>query len=518
MLSLIVPCSLLFLSSTSHRAVLRTPSPRHSATDIRWLAHANPLLRQPPQRAHSPLCVQRARPLSLSQPPAAPIASARSSNNPHSPIAMIEICANQQVTRYQATLTSIRSTQASYRLSISDVRLLRSSTPVLQVRDGYIIFNFGDLQGVLQHDRLTLINAERPAVKTLAEELERRLKTDRDSREEAPFEVRALEAMLEQTYSVIEEGLNRLSPLVSSTLAELTNSPSSSDGQREAALGTLLPLRISLNSLQARARRLNALLDELLDNDGDVADMCLTLQQRLSPLNRLGRLLLDDEDDDDSWIKTAEEEARDAEAAQEVVETVLDVYDARFQALGDQIDQVASNIESTQEILELTLDNERNRIARLELLLSMAGLCIGTCSAVSGFFGMNLLSGVEEVAGLFLLVTGTSIVLTGGLFVVCLRQFRSLTRKQRVRLLDVQALKKVLNHLDGITLLLRNRPMLTSQSMSRMQAELKQILEVSGFPQMNERELRVLCNLLRQKSTGNSRSSYGLTVLADTLN
>ena len=27
----------------------------------------------------------------------------------------------------------------------------------------------------------------------------------------------------------------------------------------------------------------------------------------------------------------------------------------------------------------------------------MAGLCVGTCSAVSGFFGMNLLSGVEEV-------------------------------------------------------------------------------------------------------------------------
>lgn len=54
------------------------------------------------------------------------------------------------------------------------------------------------------------------------------------------------------------------------------------------------------------------------------------------------------------------------------------MYDARLEALVDKIDGVASNIETTQEVLELTLDNERNRIARLELLLSMAGLCIGT--------------------------------------------------------------------------------------------------------------------------------------------
>lgn len=84
--------------------------------------------------------------------------------------------------------------------------------------------------------------------------------------------------------------------------------------------------------------------------------------------------------------------------------------------------QLASTIENTQDVLELTLDNERNRIARLEVLLSMVGLCVGTCSAVSGFFGMNLLSGVENVPGLFLLVTGTSILLTGSLFVTwCVR-------------------------------------------------------------------------------------------------
>jgi len=453
-LLLITPCmALLLLGSGGHRTLLRA-LPRHRP-DLHsqwWAAPARshpdgqlPESNHPPSASSEVARSGSTRMSLLHQPPSSPVATAF--GLPLTPIPMIELSANQQVTRYQATLTSIRSTQASYRLSVRDVRLLRSSTPVLQVRDGYIIFNFGDLQGVLQHDRLTLINADRPAVSALAVEVERRLKTERDTREEAPFEVRALEAMLEQTYSVIEEGLGRLNLLVTSTLSELTNSPSSSDGRREAALGRLLPLRISLNSLQARARRLNALLDEVLENDEDIADMCLTLQQQTDPMSALSRradlmreLMRDDDDDaEDGWIRSAEEEAEAAEEAQEMVETLLDVYDARFESLGDQIDQVASNIESTQEVLELTLDNERNRIARLELLLSMAGLCIGTCSAVSGFFGMNLLSGVEEVAGLFLLVTGSSILFTGGLFALCLRQFRSLSRQQRGRMLDVQA-------------------------------------------------------------------------------
>ena len=44
---------------------------------------------------------------------------------------------------------------------------------VPQVRDGFILFYIGDLKGVLQHDRLTLINADRPATVALATEVRR---------------------------------------------------------------------------------------------------------------------------------------------------------------------------------------------------------------------------------------------------------------------------------------------------------------------------------------------------------
>ena len=58
-------------------------------------------------------------------------------------------------------------------------------------------------------------------------------------------------------------------------------------------------------------------------------------------------------------------------------------------------------------MLELTLDNERNRIARLELLLNMAGISLGACSAIGGFFGMNVVNGVENLPGIFAIVTGS---------------------------------------------------------------------------------------------------------------
>jgi len=502
---------------------------------------------------------------------------------------MVEICANGQVLRYQSTLTSIRSISNANKLSSRDVRLLRSSAPVLAPRPGYILFDLGELRGLLQHDRLILIGADLPAVGALGAEIQRRLEAaradDAPAADEAPFEIRALECMLEQTYSVFEETLQTLSALVQSTLRDLTAPGSGGEGRREAALSKLLPLRISLSALQARSRRVSLLLDEILDSEDDVSDMCLTFLRSLEPPPPLppptahtlpptsldtpslstdqlpaarrptgpdsryatGPESRDESDDADESMRAAREllydsesaaamlglsqegssvpvpmpmsaeaeeaaavaEAERAEEAQDQMETLLDVYDARLNSVVDQIEQLASTIENTQDVLELTLDNERNRIARLELLLSMAGLSVGTCSAVSGFFGMNLLSGLEATAGLFALVTGVSILLTGSVFVTCWRQFRSISTRQRDRLMDVDALKNVLAQLDLVALLLRNRPPLPTNAKS-MREEVRQLLAASAI-RMNARELGVLCHLLQQQATARARaSSQGL--------
>lgn len=150
---------------------------------------------------------------------------------------MVELYANGQVNQYASTLTSMRG---RYKLSTRDVRLLRSGTRTLAPREGYILFDFGDLKGVLQHDRVTLIGADRPAVTALATEVKQRLVVDdtASQREEAPFEIRVVECMLEQTYTLMEEALQRLQSLVTTTLAELTDpGQARSEARREEALG-----------------------------------------------------------------------------------------------------------------------------------------------------------------------------------------------------------------------------------------------------------------------------------------
>ena len=120
---------------------------------------------------------------------------------------------------------------------------------------------------------------------------------------------------------------------------------------REAALGRMLPLQLSLNSLQARTQRLASVLDELLDNEEDVAELCLSAQSE-------ARLLEEEEEgpatqEVEEALKEAmelrrREVAENLEDEQELVETLLDVYNARLDSLTDRISEIATSIETTQ--------------------------------------------------------------------------------------------------------------------------------------------------------------------------
>ena len=111
----------------------------------------------------------------------------------------------------------------------------------------------------------------------------------------------------------------------------------------------------------------------------------------------------------------------------------------------------------------------------------MAGLAVGASAAVSGFFGMNLVSGLEAAARGFLTTVVCSLGLSASIFAACWRRFRSVSREQRSRLNDVQALKSVLASLDTVGLLLRSRPPLPADP-SRLKFELQSLLASSGLP------------------------------------
>ena len=109
---------------------------------------------------------------------------------------------------------------------------------------------------------------------------------------------------------------------------------------------------------------------------------------------------------------------------------------------------------------------------------------------VSGFFGMNLVSGVENAVGGFWIATILSTICSAALFFSCTRRFRNVSLQQRSRLKDVQALKRVLTDVDAVALLLRAKPA----------TDLDRLLESSGVPKMNEREMGLLQSMLAMDS------------------
>jgi len=120
-------------------------------------------------------------------------------------------------------------------------------------------------------------------------------------------------------------------------------------------------------------------------------------------------------------------------------------------------------------------------------------------------------AGLESAAGLFAFVTGVSILLTGSLFITCWRQFRTISRRQRDRLMDVDALKNVLAQLDLVALLLRNRAAPLPTDAKSMREEVRSLLTRSAI-RMNNRELSVLCNLLTEQMAADSKGLDALSV------
>ena len=108
---------------------------------------------------------------------------------------------------------------------------------------------------------------------------------------------------------------------------------------------------------------------------------------------------------------------------EEVVESIFENYLCRWEGINDAIEKLSGTIDAARKLLELTLDNERNRIERMELYISMGGLSFAMMSAVGGFFGMNLFSGLENRPNMFWIVTHSALACSFTLWYICWQRF-----------------------------------------------------------------------------------------------
>jgi len=189
--------------------------------------------------------------------------------------------------------------------------------------------------------------------------LEHNLKT----KNPLPYEFRALESIFVSVLSALEAEMVFLRNLIGGLLAELEDDLDRDKFKR------LLHYSRRLSEFQNRAKLVEEAIEEVLEQDEDLAAMYLSDKIASTP-----RALNDHED----------------------LEVLLESFSKQVEEIVNEAETISSNVQSTQEIVELILDANRNSLLALDLKVSIGTMGIGVGALVAGLFGMNLQSHLEE--------------------------------------------------------------------------------------------------------------------------
>ncbi|GHJ84599.1 hypothetical protein NliqN6_1001 [Naganishia liquefaciens] len=215
------------------------------------------------------------------------------------------------------------------------------------------------------------------------------------------YEHRALESILISVANALEEELTYTRHIMSELLNDLE------DHIDRENLKRLLHYARRLAGFQSRVKYVLSSIGEVLENDEDLSGMYLSAKQMNEP-----RSIHDHEE----------------------LELLLESFAKQVEEIMGEVDTIAANTQSTQEIAELMLDYNRNTLIAMELKVSIATLGIGLAALTSGIFGMNLVSHLEDHQYAFFVVAGSAAVTAAGVTYVGLRRLGQM-RKMGIKVL-----------------------------------------------------------------------------------
>ncbi|KAJ8517130.1 hypothetical protein ONZ45_g5666 [Pleurotus djamor] len=251
---------------------------------------------------------------------------------------------------------------SEHRLNPRDLRKIDSRVPnlvpTILVRKEAILVNILHIRALLKADAVLLFDTYGSVDSRLHSvflyHLEHNLKTGGSG---VPYEFRALESALLSVLSALEAEMVFIRNLVGGLLAELEDNIDHDRFKR------LLHYSRRLASFQNRAKLVQEALEEVLEQDDDLAAMYLTDRKNGTP-----RELQDHED----------------------VEVLLESFAKQVEEIVNEAETIQTNVQSTQEIVELILDANRNALLALDLQVSIGTMGIGTGALIAGLFGMNI--------------------------------------------------------------------------------------------------------------------------------
>lgn len=78
----------------------------------------------------------------------------------------------------------------------------------------------------------------------------------------------------------------------------------------------------------------------------------------------------------------------------------------------NQVNSVKTDITATEAITHIVLDKQRNNLILFDLKANLASVSIASGTFVTSIFGMNLMSQLEQIPGLFYIACGSTAIIT----------------------------------------------------------------------------------------------------------
>lgn len=282
---------------------------------------------------------------------------------------------------------------------------ISSIVPSILVRKNSILINLLHIRALVKADMVIIFDVygstDSQTQSVFMYDLGHKLRHGPQSMGGLPYEMRALEAIFISVMTALDAEMQVHTTVVNGILADLED-----DIDREK-LRYLLIQSKKLSSFLQKATLIRDTLDELLDQDEDLAGLYLTEKIQGHPR---------DETDDHSEV-----------------EMLLESYYKHCDEIVQTVGNLASNIRSTEEIVNIILDANRNSLMLLDLKFQIGTLGLGAGMFIASLYGMNLENFIEEANWGFWGVSGVVTVCTAVVIVISLK---NLYRVQRVTMMS----------------------------------------------------------------------------------
>ncbi|CUM54056.1 unnamed protein product [Debaryomyces tyrocola] len=276
--------------------------------------------------------------------------------------------------------------------------------PSIVTRGNSILLNLSNIKALIKSDTVVIFDSlsknsgsrmnESHSHGSFLKDMNEKLKT-KNEQDDLPYEFRALECILIHVMLNLTTEMNVHKTVLQNILSRLEESI------ERVKLRYLLIQSKKIAQFHQKTKLIRDLLDNILEQNDELNALYLTEISKGKP-----RL-----------------QANHAEA-----EMLLESYYKTIDEIVQTVENLRSQIKTSEEIINIVLDSNRNELMLLGLKFSTGLLSMGCALYIAALYGMNLENFIEETDGGFELVVGGGSILLLILLMFSVRQLKKVQR------------------------------------------------------------------------------------------